>query len=67
MIILLVGAGVSWWSARATNAVEQHVRHEVIELIPLVRDNPSIIERMVVDPVLFPTKHNAIASLDGFK
>ena len=53
VIILLVGAGVSWWSARATNAVEQHVRHEVIELIPLVRDNPSIIERMVVDPVLY--------------
>ena len=36
VVILIAAAGVSWWSAKQEGAIEQHVRNEVIQLIPLV-------------------------------
>jgi hypothetical protein len=52
IVIVIVATAMSWWSAKTESAVEQHVRDEVLELIPLIRDNPEIVNRMVVDPVL---------------
>jgi len=63
VIILLVAAGISWWSAKKESALEQHVRNEVIELIPLVRKNPTVIERMVVDPVLWSPVEKSLSEI----
>jgi hypothetical protein len=63
VIILLAAAGISWWSAKTESAVVQHIRDEVIELIPLVRENPTVIERMVIDPILYTPVGNSLAKL----
>ena len=52
IVIVIAATTMSWWSAKTESAVEQHVRDEVLELIPLIRNNPEIVNRMVVDPVL---------------
>lgn len=52
IIIVIAAAAMSWWSAKTESAVEQHVRDEVLELIPLIRNNPEIVNKIVVDPVL---------------
>jgi hypothetical protein len=52
LIIVIAAAAMSWWSAKTASAVERHVRNEVIELIPLVQNNPEIVDNMVIDPVL---------------
>ena len=62
VLILVVAAGVSWWSAKQEGATEQHVRSEVIQLIPIVRNNPSVIERMVVNEALYlPVEKSLLA------
>jgi hypothetical protein len=43
---------MAWWSARVSSAVEQHVRDEVLQLIPQVQSNPEIVSEFVVNPVL---------------
>ncbi len=65
VLIVLGAICVSWWSARTAGAVEQYVRAEVIELIPMVRDNPDIIERMVVDPVLYTPVSKSIEAVSS--
>jgi hypothetical protein len=62
-IILLAGATISWWSARTASAVEQHIRNEVIELIPLVHENPNIIEQVVINPVLCTPISTSLAAV----
>ncbi|MDP7008065.1 MAG: hypothetical protein QGI78_00675 [Phycisphaerales bacterium] len=52
VVVLLVAGFLSWWSAKTASGVEQHVRNEVFELIPLVQNNPTVVNKMVIDPVL---------------
>ncbi len=52
IVIVIAAAAMSWWSAKTAGAVELHVRNEVIELIPLIRNNPEIVDKMVVNPIL---------------
>ena len=52
IIILVAAATVAWWSARVSSAVEQHVRDEVLQLIPQIQSNPEIVSEFVVNPVL---------------
>ena len=65
VVILVVAAGVSWWSAKQKSAVEQHVRNEVIQLIPLVRNNPAIIERMVIDQALCSPVEKSLSAISS--
>ena len=65
VLIVLAAICVSWWSARTASAVEQYVRDEVIELIPMVLDNPDIVERMVVNPALYTPVSNSIVAMSS--
>lgn len=63
VIVLIAAAGISWWSAKTESAVEQHIRNGVIELIPLAQENPAIVKKMIVDPILFSPVGNSLAKL----
>ena len=52
IIIIVAAAAMAWWSARVSSAVEQHVRDEVLQLIPQIQSNPEIVSEFVVNPVL---------------
>ena len=64
-VILVAAAGVSWWSAKQKGAVEQHVRNEVVQLIPLVRNNPAVIERMVIDQALCSSVEKSLSAISS--
>jgi len=53
IIIVVAASAMSWWSSKTASATVQHVRNEVIELIPMIRNNPKVVDTLVIDPVLF--------------
>jgi len=63
IIIVIAAAAMSWWSAKSASAVELHVRNEVIELVPLIRKNPEIINKIIVDPVLCGPVNKALSEV----
>jgi len=65
VVILVAASGVSWWSAKQKSAVEQHVRNEVIQLIPLVRNNPAVIGRMVINQALCSPVENSLSAISS--
>jgi len=65
VLIVLAAICVSWWSARTASVVEQYVRDKVIDLIPMVLDNPDIVERVVVNPVLYMPVSSSIVAVSS--
>ncbi len=55
VLILIIAAGFAWWSAKTESSVSNHVQQEVAKLVPLFKNNPNVIESVVVDDVLQPT------------
>jgi hypothetical protein len=55
VVILLVAAGFSWWSARAESRVVAHIQKEVTKLVPLLQNNPEVFNTLVTNAVLAPT------------
>ena len=60
LIILIIAAGFSWWSAKAESRVTIHVQEEVIKLLPLYQNNPKSIDSFVVDSILRSTLINSL-------
>ena len=54
VVVLLVAAGFSWWSARAESKVVAHIQEEVTKLIPLLQNNPAVLDTLVTNSVLAP-------------
>jgi hypothetical protein len=55
VLILVIAAGFSWWSARAESRVVAHIQEEVTKLVPLLQNNPEFLDTFVTNAVLAPT------------
>ncbi len=55
ILILIVAAGFAWWSARAESRVSNHVQQEVERLVPLFQQDPTVINAIVANTILYPT------------
>tara|TARA_B100000959_G_scaffold178792_1_gene186954 strand:- start:851 stop:1249 length:399 start_codon:yes stop_codon:yes gene_type:complete len=55
ILILIIAAGFAWWSARAESRVSNHVQQEVERLVPLFQQDPTVINAIVANTILYPT------------
>jgi len=51
-ITLTIACVIAWWASHTEALVNNHVRHEVTKLIPRAHANPTIVEEVVVNPIL---------------
>ena len=55
VVILLIAAGFSWWSGRSESKVVAHIQEEVTKLVPLLQNNPGVLDSLVTNAILAPT------------
>jgi|TARA_Y100000294_G_scaffold141292_1_gene135235 hypothetical protein len=60
ILILVVAAGVAWWSSKAEAKITNHIHKEVTKLVPLFMNNPSAIDKFVVNDVLQSTLERSL-------
>jgi hypothetical protein len=58
--VLVVAAGVGWWSSKVEAKITNHVHQEVVKLVPLFKNNPSAIDKLVVNRVLQSTIESSL-------
>lgn len=54
LIIIVVGASIAWWSSHTASSMSKHIQNEVTKLVPQYHVNPSVIQPLLVDPMLEP-------------
>ena len=52
--IIVVGASIAWWSSHTASSMSKHIQNEVTKLVPQFHMNPSVIQSLLVDPILEP-------------
>jgi hypothetical protein len=52
--IIIVGASIAWWSSHTASSMSKHIQDEVTKLVPQFHMNPSVIQSLLVDPILEP-------------
>lgn len=54
LFVIIVGASIAWWSSHNASSMSKHIQNEVTNLVPQYHVNPSVIQPLLVDPVLEP-------------
>ena len=61
LIIVIVGASIAWWSSHTASSVSMHIQNEVTKLVPQYHVNPSVIQPLLVDPILEPVLASSLS------
>ena len=63
IFILIVAAGFAWWSGRVESRVANHVQEEVVQLVPLFQNDPTIINDIVTNSIIQPTLADSLKAV----